>query len=141
MIIVDLDAVPTDPSESTARGWTDASTVTVKPCPYLWARARRTARYLREALTRLGIRAISAPLRLSWRLDVTVGVDAEVVAADPDTARAAMERFLHDTTRVVAVTPGPGLIGWRELGACPCSTSARSWPNPTTSKIRPPSGR
>jgi hypothetical protein len=37
---------------------------------------------LREALTRLAVRAVTAPLRLSWQMDVTVTVNAEVLAAD-----------------------------------------------------------
>jgi hypothetical protein len=119
VIVTNLDAEPADPSASTIPGWTQVSTTRVKPYRLLWAGACRAAQRTRDTLTWLGLRAVAVSLRLSWRLDVTVGVDAEVTAADPDSARTALLRFLHDTARVVAVTPGPGGIGWRELGGVP----------------------
>ncbi|WP_204012767.1 hypothetical protein [Virgisporangium aurantiacum] len=114
MIIVEPDGEPTHVSAST--GWPDGCAVAHKHRLYWSSRARRAASRLREALTGLSIRAVSAPLRLSWRLDVTVGVDAEIDAADGDSARAALQRFLHaPQTRIVMYAPDRGPTGWREL--------------------------
>lgn len=139
MIIIDLDAEPIDPPASNLLGCAHVDTTRVTTLRHLWTRASRVAMRERERLMRLGLRAVAAPLRRSWRLALTVDVDAEIAAADPDTARGALQRFLHDTARVVAVTPGPGGIGQRELGRVPVERIGHIVAEPNELADPPPS--
>ena len=117
MTITDLDQEPTDTSASSTLCWTEDSTVTITPGLYLWAFARRTARRLREALTRLGVCVVSALLRLDWRLDVAVPVDIWGVAGNDLDACFAADRLLcHAANHVVVSAPDAGPSGWRDLG-------------------------
>lgn len=120
MTISTHDTHPTAVWTSTTPDWADPRTIMVKAHLYWWARACRTTLRLREALTRVSIHVIAALLGLSWRLDITVLVDAEVRATDPDRAQAAVQQVLHDPdTRVMVSTPDRWRGGWRDLCSAP----------------------
>lgn len=87
-----------------------------RPSPY--DRAHRIVRNTWRALPNLARRAVSAPLRLSWHLEVTVVIDAEVFAEDHTTAATLIEQYLHHPdTRLVAYCPSHGPTGWRHIAS------------------------
>ena len=87
---------------------------TAMPAPH--HRARRFVGDTWRALPGLTRRAVSALLRLSWHLDVTVVIDAEIHAADRATAVALLQQYLQDPgTRLVAYRPSRGPEGWRPV--------------------------
>lgn len=108
----------------------DPSTMTTapdKPRPHLRARARRTGLRARHALVCLARRAVSAPLGLSWRLDLTVFVDAEVVADHRESAMATLQEFLrHPQTSVVVSCPTVGPPAGASWAARPFASFATS---------------
>src|SRR5262249_46644137 len=91
-----------------------------RPSLHLRACARRAVHNARHAGICVIRSAVSAPLGLAWRLDVTIVVDAEVVTEDRDTAKAILQRLLRDTgTHVIVYQPYRGPGGWRQMGSAP----------------------
>jgi hypothetical protein len=87
-----------------------------QPSPLRHHLLHRIARDARRALPHLTRRAVSAMLRLSWQLDITVIIDADVFADDRASTATMFERHLpHPDTRLVAYGPSLGPIGWRDI--------------------------
>lgn len=88
--------------------------------PPLRLRVRRRTDDTRRLLRRTARRAYSAPLGLAWQFDVTVGLDAEVVADDRDTAAYLIQQYLRrPAARIVVACPTDGPPGWRDLAYTP----------------------
>ena len=74
----------------------------------------------RRLLRRTARRVYSAALRLSWQLDITVLLDAEVIGDDRDSvARLTQQYLLRRATHIVVVTPAGAPTGWRDLAITP----------------------
>jgi len=101
------------------------TTICDLPRAPLRRRVHHAVRQFGWATTRSARRVVSVLLHLSWRMDVTLAVDAEIFAADPDTAAATLEEFLRQPYRRVAVYSlacrGEPAV-WRELGSAPIHT-------------------
>ena len=96
-----------------------------RPRPLLRYRVHAIRLDLHEAVKRQGRRVISALLRLSWRLEVTVGVQAEIYANDPTTAQALLEELLTKAdSRLVVYTAGRRTDPqpWRTITSAPIRT-------------------
>jgi hypothetical protein len=87
-----------------------------QPSPRRQRLLHRITRDARRALPHLARRAVSATLRLSWQLDITVIIDADVFTDDSADAAALFEQYLlHPDTRLVAYAPSDGPTGWRDI--------------------------
>jgi hypothetical protein len=88
--------------------------------PLVQDRVRRLADDTRRLLRRTARRACSAPLGLAWQLDVTVELDAEVVADNRDTAAQLFQQYLRRAAAHIVVScPSVGPTGWRDIASAP----------------------
>jgi hypothetical protein len=90
-----------------------------QPCPRHHLLHRITRDPWHELL-HLARRAVSATLHLSWQLDITVVIDADVYTDDRAGAAALFEQYLrHPQTQLTAYGPSLGPIGWRDIATGP----------------------
>jgi hypothetical protein len=81
---------------------------------------RRIVRDPQHQLLHSARRAISATLRLSWQLDVTVTIDADVFTGQrADAATLFTHYLLHPQAQLTAYRPSLDPSGWRFIATGP----------------------